>query len=312
MPFSSMAKEELAHLEAGKKCCELAELSSLIRVDGVLHIHKRELSLSTSSDNAAVARVILRLSKKLFQLDTELALSQVSRLDRRRRHVIYIPSQPRLLPAIQKMGILDDKMRINQGIPQHLVRSNCCIASYLRGAFLAGGSISEPKRGHHLEISTTNLTFAEDLVSLFERRGIPAKINARKKDYAVYFKDADRIGDFLALIGAHNTRLEWENLHIVRLLRNEVNRIVNCETANLSKAAKAAVKQIHDINLINEQLGLRNLSPSLKEIAHVRLKHPFSSLKELGEAIDPPLSKVAVAHRIRRLSQLATRLNVKV
>lgn len=307
-----MAKEELAHADPSRECCERAELAALIRTDGTLHIAQGEISVHTSSDNAAVARLILRLAKKLYHLDTELAMSPVSHLDKRRRHVIYIPPQPHLTDALKDLGVLDGTLRIRENVPRELVALRCCAASYLRGAFLGGGSISEPKRGHHLEIDVSSPSFAEDLVKLLKRYDIPAKINTRRKDLAVYLKDADRIGALLALIGAHHTLLEWENLHIVRLLRNEVNRIVNCETANLTKVAQAAVKQVKDIALIDEAMGLGRLPKSLREIAYARLRQPFCSMAELGETIDPPLSKVAVAHRFRRLGQLARDLDVAV
>lgn len=309
MSFSSQVKEELARIEPRKKCCELAELSGLIKIDGVLHIgHGDSLSLHTSSDSAAVARRILKLVKRRFDLDTELTLSQVSRLDRRRQHIIYIPPQKRLLSSLQQVGILDEEAHINPGIPFFLLESPCCSAAYLRGIFLGGGSVSEPKSGYHLEISTTNGTLAEELASLMQREGLTVKIRPRKRDYIIYLKDADHIVDFLALLGARNSLFEWENLRVLRTLRNEVNRIVNCETANLGKAARAAVKQIREIYLVDERWGIKNLPPSLRDVARARLKHPAATIEELGETFSPVLSKSAVYHRLRRLSKLARQL----
>jgi DNA-binding protein WhiA len=309
MSFSLQVKEELARIELRKRCCELAELSGLIKIDGALHIgHGDSLSLHTSSDSAAVARRILKLVKRRFDLDTELTLSQVSRLDRRRQHIIYFPPQKSLLPSLQQVGILDEEAHINPGIPFFLLESLCCSATYLRGIFLGGGSISEPKRGYHLEISTANGTLAEEVVWLMEKEGLAVKIRSRKRDYTVYLKDADHIVDFLALLGARNILFEWENLRVLRTLRNEVNRIVNCETANLGKAARAAVKQVQEIYLLDEKWGINNLPPSLRDVARARLKHPAATIGELGETLSPALSKSAVYHRLRRLSKLARQL----
>ncbi|MFZ3062704.1 MAG: DNA-binding protein WhiA [Actinomycetota bacterium] len=315
MSFSLQVKEELARIEPKKKCCELAELSGLIRIEGALHIGPARhdgpgssLSLHTSSDSAAVARRILKLVKRRFNLETELTLSQVSRLDRRRQHIIYIPPQKGLVSSLQEVGILDRESRLNPGIPALLLESPCCAAAYLRGIFLGGGSISEPKRGYHLEISTTNATLAEEVASLMEREGLTVKLRPRKRDHIVYLKDANRIVDFLALLGARNALFEWENLLILRILRNEVNRVVNCETANLGKAARAAVKQVQEINLLDEKRGINNLPPALRDAARARLKHPTATIKELGDALSPPSSKSAVYHRLRRMSKLAQQL----
>lgn len=308
MSFSSLAKHELAHLKPRKRCCRLAELSALVKMDGSIHIRDGALSLTTSSQSPAIARKILLLLKDQFDIETELATMRPGSLKRRLTHIIIVRPQSRLAYALRRLKILDAADRIEQGIPEDLHSDPCCLSAYLRGIFLGGGSISEPTHGYHLEVATANLMFAADIMRLLVTHGFDVRLHERKKDYAVYLKEADQIEDFLALIGAHQTLLDWENVRIVRMLKEEVNRLVNFEAANLKRTASAAVEQVKDIGIIAETRGLQSLPKALREIAAARLKNPSASLQELGATLDPPLSKSAVYHRLRRIRRLASRL----
>ncbi|MBE0448045.1 MAG: DNA-binding protein WhiA, partial [Actinobacteria bacterium] len=185
----------------------------------------------------------------------------------------------------------------------------CCVVSYLRGAFLGGGFVSNPKGDYHFELTTDNTEFALDLQALISRVGLHAKVSDRKRNFAVYIKDSEEILQFLALIGAYNAILKWEDERIIREVRGHVNRLVNCDTANVNKAVNAAAGQIDDIALVDFEIGLENLPASLQEFARVRVEYPYVSLRELGELFDPPISKSAIYHRARRLSQLAKSLS---
>ncbi len=311
MPLSSSAREELAHLKPRKKCCRLAELSALIRMDGSIHISKGEISLSTESYSPAVARKILLLLKDQFDLQTELVTVKERTLKKQLKHIIFISSQPVLKYALKKLGILDNELKLKQSLPADLIKDQNCEAAYLRGAFLGGGSISEPNHGYHMEIATSNSRMAEELHELLVSQGFHARIHNRKKDHAVYIKEADEIEGFLARIGAHNTVLKLENMRIIRALKSEVNRLVNFEAANLKKSAGASVQQIEDIQVIVESLGLSAMSKALREISMARLNFPTAGIEELGEAIEPPLSKSAVYHRLRRIHAMAEGLRLR-
>lgn len=305
MADTAAIKDELAHLKPRKKCDRLAELSALVRLTGSIHLKKGGFDLTMASANPAVARKTLLLIKDLFATDTELASETASPGRRKQNYVITMPAQPRLAFALKQSGILDADGTLTQGIMFSRFKDTGCRAAYLRGAFLAAGSLASGRHGYHLEIATANAILAEDILTLLEECGFPAKLNERRKDFAVYLSDAESILDFLALAGAHMSRLALENTRIFRNLRGEVNRVVNAEAANLRKAVAAAVGQVADIRRIDETIGLAALPEALKELAALRLKHPDASTSELGGMLAPPVSKIAVYHRFRRIRALA-------
>ncbi|NLO96936.1 MAG: DNA-binding protein WhiA, partial [Peptococcaceae bacterium] len=181
-----------------------------------------------------------------------------------------------------------------------------------RGAFLAGGSISNPEGNYHLEITTNDLALAEDIVGLMNKFGLKAKISARKNFHVVYLKESDHIFEFLALIGAYQALFEFENIRILKDMRNQVNRIVNCETANLNKTVDAAVRLLENIRLIDRTIGLESLPDNLYQIARLRLDHPDFSLKELGEQLNPKIGKSGVNHRLRRIEEIAEKIQTEI
>ncbi len=309
MNETNIIKDEIAHLKPRKKCDRLSELSALVRITGSLHLRKGGFDLAMASANPAVARKTLVLLKDLFDIDTELVTEAPSPRHRKPNYIITIPAQTGLVFALKKSHILDEESSLTRGIPFTIFKDTCCMAAYMRGVFLAAGSLNLTEHGYHLEVATANATLAEDLLTLMEELGFPARLNERNKDFAVYLTAADSIIDFLALIGAHSTVMDLENLRILRTLKSEVNRVVNAETANLKKAAKASVSQVNDIRLIEKRLGLQRLSPALRDVARARLKKPSATTTELGATFHPALTKSAVNHRLRRLHELAVKLS---
>ncbi|MDO8885710.1 DNA-binding protein WhiA [Candidatus Oleimmundimicrobium sp.] len=308
MSFSAQIKNELTRVRLINDCCKKAELSALLKLDGSFHIlGKGKFAIHTSTENAAVARETVRLLSELFALEHEVVVRR-SYLRKMNNYVVYVPSQPSLNQALNELGILDDKMIINSGIIPRIVRKDCCAVSYLRGAFLGGGSMSDPIKGYHFELNTDNEQLAYDLLSLFKRFELNAKLSFRKKNYVIYIKEGQGIVNLLAIVGAHQTLLNLEDLRIVKDMRNEVNRLVNCDTANLDKTVKAALLQLEDIAFLDEEVGLSRLPLALNEIARKRLLFPQANLRELGESCEPPLSKSAVYSRIRRIKKLAKKL----
>jgi hypothetical protein len=278
-------------------------------MDGSLHILGSErFSLDISTENAAVARLLYKYLTDTFGLHVE-SIVRRSVLHKVNNYLIHVPHQEMIGQALNELGILDDHMVVTTGIMHRLVRKDCCALAYLRGAFLGGGFISNPKGDYHFELTTDNAEFAADLQALVNRFELHSKISDRKKNFAVYMKDSEEILRFLALIGAYNALFKWEDERIIKEVRSQVNRLVNCDTANVNKVVNAAGEQIEDITLIDSRLGLEKLPPSLQEFAKVRVEYPYVSLRELGELFDPPLSKSAVYHRARRISSLAKSLH---
>ncbi len=308
MSFTAEVKEELSRIELKRQCCQRAELAALARIEGTLHITGRErYRLEIATETAPVARKTIKLLHGIYDLKTELTVRR-SVLHKTNNYLITVVSQPRLPQALNELGILDEAMNLTYGIVPRLVRRDCCAISYLRGAFLGGGFVADPHGDFHFELTAETEQLAEDLSALMARFGMHARIIQRRGLFAVYLKGAEPIVTFLALVGAHQALLRTEDVRIFKSMRNEVNRLVNAETANIQKSAEAAMTQLEAIRVLRATRGLESLPPALRELAELRLEHPEVSLRELGELADPPLSKSAVYHRIRRLEELAARL----
>ncbi len=190
-------------------------------------------------------------------------------------------------------------------IDERLLKKPCCRSAYLRGVFLASGSITDPTKAYHLEIITRSYEQAKQIISVMATFSINAKLINRMDKNIIYIKESNMISDMLACMGASIAMLDFENVRVVKEMKNNVNRKVNCETANIGKMVDAAVREINDIKLIDETLGLDQLSPKLRETALLRMEHPEVPLKELGEMHDPPVGKSGVNHRLRRIGKIA-------
>ncbi len=307
MSFTAEVKDELSRIELKRGCCLRAELAALVRVEGTLHITGKErYRLEIATETAPVARKTIKLLHGPYDLKTELTVRR-SVLHKTNNYLITVISQPRLAQALNELGVLDESFSLTYGIVPRLVRRDCCAISYLRGAFLGGGFVADPHGDFHFELTAETEQMAGDLLAVMARFGMHAKITRRRGLYSVYLKGAEPIVTFLALVGAHQALLRTEDVRIVKSMRNEVNRLVNAETANLQKSAEAAISQLEAIRVLDQTRGLASLPPALRELAALRLKHPEVSLRELGELADPPLSKSAVYHRIRRIEELVVR-----
>lgn len=193
-------------------------------------------------------------------------------------------------------------------VQERLLARSCCKRAFLRGAFLASGSISDPEKSYHFEIVCQRQEQAQLLQELLEGFELDAKIVLRKKYHIVYLKEGAQIVDALNIMGAHVALMNLENVRILKEMRGSVNRIVNCETANINKVVGASCRQAEDIRYIQNKIGLDELAPALREMAQLRLEYPDSSLVELGKLCDPPIGKSGVNHRLRKLSELAKKL----
>ncbi|RLQ96684.1 DNA-binding protein WhiA [Falsibacillus albus] len=307
MSFASETKKELTNLEV-KDCCAKAELSALIRMNGSLSFSNRTLVLNIQTENAAIARRIYTLIKKNYDLPVELLVRKKMRLKKNNVYIVRIKEGAK--------GILEDLKILGEGfsfvhdISSELVKKKCCKRSYLRGAFLAGGSVNNPETSsYHLEIFSLYIEHNESLSQLMNSFGLNSKTLERKKGYITYLKEAEKITEFLNVIGAHNALLRFEDVRIVRDMRNSVNRLVNCETANLNKTIGAALRQVENIKFIDRTVGLHVLPDKLREIAELRVSYQDVTLKELGEMVSGgTISKSGINHRLRKIDQLAEKL----
>ncbi|MDO4850713.1 MAG: DNA-binding protein WhiA [Actinomycetota bacterium] len=306
MSFTAEVKDELSRSEPACPLCNRAMLSAIVHIEGTLNISgSGRYRLEIATETPAVARTVVRLLHTEFNLKTEVTTRR-SVLHKTYNYLITVPGQPRLAKALEELGIIDpDSRSIVAGIDERFAERECCAAAYLRGAFLGSGFVSDPRGDFHFEMTTESEVLAHDLAALMEQHGIKARTMKRRNVYTTYLKGAERIVTFLALAGAHRSVLTMENARVVKSVRNDVNRTVNAEVANSRKASNAAYSQIRDIKLIADRAGLDSLPPALRSFAQLRLAHPEVSLRELGELADPPLSKSAVYHRVRRLEALA-------
>lgn len=307
MSFSAITKEELARLSDLKPCCDLAELAALVRMDGTLQIsanHKYALNVITES--APVARKIYRLAKHILESQVDIVVRRKLRLRKNNSYLVRI--YPRGLSDLQRLGLLDEESRIQPGIAKTLIKHRCDQRAYLRGAFLAGGSINNPEGTYHLEIISNDVNHASAICRLLNKFNLGAKVSTRKNWQVVYLKESEHIVEFLGLIGAHHALLEFENVRVLKDMRNQVNRLVNCETANLNKTVDAAVRQVENIELIEQTVGMHVLQPAIREMAELRLQYPDATLKELGEMTHPKVGKSGVNHRMRKIDELADKI----
>lgn len=310
MSFSAVTKEELARISEQKVCCDLAELAALVRMDGTLQISNQFYALNVVTESAPVARKIYRLAKTILELPVDIVVRRKLRLKKNNSYLVKI--YPRGLSDLQRLGLLDSQGEILPGISEELIKRRCDQKAYLRGAFLAGGSINNPEGTYHLEIITNDEYHAKALCKLLNRFRLGAKVSIRKNWNVVYLKESEHIVEFLGLIGAHHALLEFENVRVFKDMRNQVNRLVNCETANLNKTVDAAVRQVENIKKIAETLGLQALSDPLRDIAELRLQYPDASLKELGEMLHPKVGKSGVNHRMRKIDELAEKIQGQI
>ena len=307
MSFNTDVKEELARVAPTCSHCERALLAALIRIEGTLYISgKRRYRLEVVTDAPSVARLAWKLLHETYQLRTELTTRR-SVLHKTPNYLIDVPAQDGLEESLRDMGVLGDS-GLELGVAQSLVSKQCCAAAYLRGAFLGSGFVSDPRGDFHFEITVESREMADDIVRIMEEKRIKARVMQRRSSYIVYIKSGESILEFLAFVGAHQSALVMENARVVKSVRNDVNRQTNAEIANQMKAASASVDQIFAMRTVLEAYGVDRLPPALQDVIRLRVAYPDATLKELGEHANPPLSKSAVYHRIRRIEQLAREL----
>lgn len=300
MSFSSEVKQELLKQYSKARHCQLAELAAIVAMEG--HIDENG-SLYIYTDNSAVVEKYTMLIKKLFQLDvTRTMTKEVTE---------KILTALKLTENLAIASLLESEYSL-QGVAVNglLLQNTCCKRAFLRGVFLASGSISDPRKSYHFEIVCHTKAQAEQIKEILEFFEGEPKIVRRNQRYVLYLKEGSQIVDSLNVMEAYVSLMNLENIRIEKEMRNSINRQVNCETANINKTVTAAVRQIQDIELIRDTGGLERLPENLYEMAVCRLENPDTPLKDLGQLLDPPVGKSGVNHRLRKLSQLADQLRL--
>lgn len=312
MSFSGRVKEELASRVPQARHCCLAEITGMLLYSGKMQqTGENDWKLSIQTENESVARKFFTLLIKTFNIDKGIIREGLESLKHGNMYAARIHSDEDIRKILEgtKLEQTDLTDRPGEGYVNNLIiQSDCCKRAFLRGVYLACGSISDPEKGYHFEIVCAGEQRANDVKNLIRGYHIDAKVIQRKKSYIVYVKEGSQIVDLLALMGASKALLDLENIRVVKEVRNSINRRVNCETANLNKTVSASVKQVDDIRMIAERIGLENLSEGLREVAELRIQFSDASLKELGEMMEPPVGKSGVNHRLRKLAMIAEKL----
>ena len=312
MSFSKEVKEELSRQMPPARHCRIAEIAAIISFCGNVCISSGDrYSIKIHTEKLSVARKCFTLLKKTFNIYTEISIRQNAYLKKSKTYTIFIKRHEDALRILQATKLLDENHEVEENLSiadNVVIMQLCCKRAFIRGAFLAAGSISTPQKFYHFEIVCQSMEKARQLQGIIQAFNIDAKIVVRKKYYVVYIKEGSGIVEILNVMEAHVALMNLENVRILKEMRNFVNRQVNCETANLNKTISAAVKQIEDIRYIEENAGLSSLPENLEEIARVRLENAESSLKELGTMLNPPVGKSGVNHRLRKLSEIAEKM----
>lgn len=303
MAMTAAVKDELGHLEITKACCRKAEVSALLRFAGGLHIVAGKIVVEAEVDTGQTARRLKKDLQELFGHVAEVSVVTGSGIRKGSRYVVRVAKDGERLA--KQAGLVDGSGRPIRGLPPHLVSASLCDAEAAwRGAFLAHGSLTEPGRSSSLEVTCPGPEAALALVGAARRLGITAKAREVRNVDRVVIRDGDAISAMLTRIGAHDSVMAWEERRLRREVRATANRLANFDDANLRRSARAAVAAGARAQRAIEILG-DDIPGHLLEAGQLRVNHQQASLEELGALADPPMTKDAIAGRIRRLLAMA-------
>ncbi|MDO4540783.1 MAG: DNA-binding protein WhiA [Syntrophomonadaceae bacterium] len=322
MSFSNQVRNELARIIPEKECCCRAELSALLvgrgelisgagaqdfmsQEDALAQVPNGYRELRFSADNPIIVRKVYRLLRRLYNWQPSVGQQTERRFNRSRTFSLECLLNEEQLEQLGQVVSYGNQYEIRRQVNNKLVSRQCCRRAYLRGFFICHGFVSRPEGNYHLELIVEDGRMATDLQKLLSAMGVSMRRSERKGQLILYIKDGEQIVDFLRVVEANNALLEFENVRILKSMRNRVNRQVNCENANLDKTVNAAVRQVDLIQLLLQKKGIKWLPQQLREVAVLRLDNPDATLKELGLLMEPPLSKGGMAYRMRRLEALA-------
>lgn len=328
MSFSTKVKEEIAKHSSHSRHCQIAELLALLLATGEVIFDDGQVRLIMRPENPLIGDKICRLIDQLFEekieyvrhlkyieIQDDSMVEKVLQMVKLSDYVDYMEED--WLDDEELSGIDEDEIVYvsshgvslqNCHFPKQVVQKDCCKKAFVRGIFLAAGSVNDPQKAYHFEIVVHNREMAQSVQEVIKSFSLDAKIVKRKKYYVVYLKEGSMIVDILNVMEAYVGLMDMENVRILKDMRNDINRRVNCETANIKKTVNAARRQIEDIEYIERTKGLRYLNDSLRSLAEIRLEEPDANLAELGQMLNPPVSKSGVNHRLRKISSIANAL----
>ena len=303
MSYSSDVKLEIMGSFPKSLHCRIAELAGFIAINGRLEEDDFGKYLAIRVENSDFDDRIRRLVRIISDIPDE----NIQKVDVKSHHrKLIIRNEDDIENLTGRLKLRSFGTRV--GIDDIITQRGCCRTSYLKGAFLAGGVIGSPEKAYQLEINTPREEEADKLIKLLAGLDVKAGKNHSRGRYSVYVKEGDSIANLIGSLGATNGLMEFENVRILKDIRNSINREVNCDTANIAKTAGAAAKQLEDIRFISDKVGLGSLPEELRIVAQGRVDNPDLTLKELGESLVPPLGKSGVNHRMRRISKIAEEL----
>ncbi len=304
MSFSNDVRNELAREMGEKDCCQKAELSALFMSSGKLSLREGKYNLSITLDNAATARKAFKIFKNVYGLQSTVNVATRRFFRKNRYYMVSAEMSPDEFRVLEDIINVNKQGGISKRINWALLGKSCCKRAYLRGLFLSRGFINRPEGSYHLEIICNDSKMAGDIKKLMGLYDLPAGLVERKTNLVIYLKEGEKIVDFLRLVGANKALLDFENVRILKSVRNNVNRQVNCETANLAKTVDASLRQVELIKQYVASNGWDRFPSNMRELAILRVEYPDYSLKELGAMLEPPLSKSGTAYRMRKLESM--------
>jgi cell division protein WhiA len=313
--FTRAFREELARVEDRQTCCRMASIAGLVHTAGTFLIkggttdeERYEICLATTVQPAAK---MAYSQFKAFGAEGELVTRREPRLQRRLVYEVHLKGSPAALQALNEMGVLSDAFELKPGIARRLVKKNCCRSAFVRGCLLGAGSANAPQKEAHLEIVTSHQDFCGDLVRLLGEMDFHPGQRVRRGSYVVYLKGRDEVAGVLALAGAHSAALQVEEQAVVKEVRSRANRVANCDAANVRRTGAAASRQLEAIATLERSGRLGTLPSALRDMAELRLSHPYMNLSELAEAAGEGVTRSAINHRLRRLVEAAERAGKK-
>ncbi len=312
MSFTTDTKFELSKIVPDKKCCQLAEIAGFLRFAGnITYAGGGNFGIRVYIDSPAIARLFITLVKEYFGAKTALSLGEPKAITKEKTYVLNITpdmNAEQILREVGMLGVKEGSNYFDAWIAADVIKKRCDKKAALRGMFLANGSISDPVKSYHMEISCDEENKAKETSKLINSFGLKSKYVVRKNRYIVYIKEGEQISDFLSIIGASSQYFKFQNVIITKDMKNKANRISNCEAANLDKSVNAAQKQIADIKLIDELRGIETLPSKLFETAKKRMEFPDLGLADLAKEFEPELTKSGLNHRLSKISEIASKM----
>lgn len=309
MSFSFDVKNELARIKINNLGDIIAELAAYLPTCAVLGIVPEGIKIRFNTENAAIGRRIFTFLKNYYSEDVEVKISQSRQLKKNNIYTIMLGDVHASKVLLYDTEFICSENVFNRNyFPYGVIKDETAKRAYVRASFLGSGSISNPEKYYHLEFVSNSLEHANFLNTILNGYLLNSKVISRKESYITYIKGAEQISDVLSLMGAQKSMLKFEDIRVYKDVNNNVNRLVNMESANLNKIVNNSVRQIIDIKLIDEKIGLKSLPETLQEVAILRLEDESLSLKEIGLMLTPQIGKSGVNHRFNKIREIANNL----